>query len=103
MEGFSNFFGRSGGWKSLQEVKSEPWKEVQPARVGEEAEGRGARAAESRRGDQPGQMMQGYETGKCFRCFLWVCPGSFSPVSLLPKTLFIIFQGQPQGCSTAIW
>lgn len=85
-------------------MKSELWKKVQSARVGEEAEGRGARAAESRRGDQPGSVvLQEYETGKCFRCFLWICPGSFSLVSLLPKTLFIIFQGQPQGCSTAIW
>lgn len=70
---------------SLQEVKSELWKKVESERDGEEA-----RAALSRRGDQPGSVvLQAYETGKChrsFRCLLWVCPGSFSP-----KTLSILF------------
>lgn len=59
---------------------------MQSERAGGKAEGKEARTAESRRGEQPESVvLQEYETGKWhrgFRCFLWVCPGSFSPVSV---------------------
>lgn len=54
---------------------------MQSERAGEKAEGKEARTAESRRREQPGSVvLQEYPQG--VQIFLWVCPGSFPPVSV---------------------
>lgn len=81
-------------------------------RIGEEAEGRGAGAGESRRGDQPGSVvLQEQEAGKCQCSFRQPCDFLLglswlilsSQSSSQDSFLFIIFQGHTQGCSTDIW